>query len=198
MLTHEINGHRRTAAVGVLLLAALAGGFAWRSSAFGSGAAGPAQETTCTSACAAAGSGSVASSTASAASTTPASFPTDRRIVVYKLKTCGCCGSYADYLRRQGFEVEIKEVRDLDSIHGQYGVPDELASCHTSVVGGYAVEGHVPVEAIEKLLAEKPPLKGVALPAMPLGSPGMTGEKSGPFTITAFDEKGPGETFVTL
>jgi hypothetical protein len=120
------------------------------------------------------------------------SFAGDRRAVatLYKDPDCGCCSGYADHLRRSGFEVSVVETRDLAPIKRRYGVPADLEGCHTTVVGGYAVEGHVPISAVRRLLAERPPVKGISLPGMPSGSPGMGGEKQGPFTVLAFGGTG--------
>ena len=103
--------------------------------------------------------------------------------VLYKDPNCGCCGEYAKVLESEGFRVQIKETTALDALRRMAGVPDKLASCHTMTVGPYLVEGHVPVAAIRKLLAEKPEIRGIALPGMPQGSPGMTGVKEGPFVV---------------
>jgi hypothetical protein len=103
--------------------------------------------------------------------------------LMYKNPQCGCCEEYASYLRRNGFKVTVKETHNMSLISQQNGVPEKLAGCHTMLVGGYVVEGHVPVAAIDKLLKERPHIKGIALPGMPEGSPGMTGVKTEPFTI---------------
>lgn len=102
---------------------------------------------------------------------------------MYKNPQCGCCEQYAKYLRRNGFNVTVTETHNMSLISRQNGVPEKLAGCHTMLVGGYVVEGHVPVSAINKLLAERPNIKGISLPGMPEGSPGMTGQKIEPFTI---------------
>ena len=102
---------------------------------------------------------------------------------MYKNPQCGCCEQYAKYLRRSGFKVTVTETHNMSLISRQNGVPEKLAGCHTMLVGGYVVEGHVPVSAIKKLLAERPNIKGISLPGMPEGSPGMTGQKAEPFII---------------
>lgn len=104
---------------------------------------------------------------------------------MYKDPFCGCCTGHADYLRDNGFEVEVVETpaEKLAAVKQLHQVPPALQGCHTLLVEGYVVEGHVPVEAIEKLLAEKPDITGIALPGMPLGSPGMGGEKEAPFQV---------------
>jgi len=104
-------------------------------------------------------------------------------VEMFKNPQCGCCDQYAKYLRRHGFRVEVKETHEMSRISRERGVPEKLAGCHTSVIDGYVVEGHVPVGAIRKLLSERPRIKGISLPGMPEGSPGMTGEKAAPFEI---------------
>jgi hypothetical protein len=106
--------------------------------------------------------------------------------VMYASPTCGCCRQYAEYLRDNGHSVEPRYVDDLADIKDSAGVPAAVESCHTTLIGGYVVEGHVPVEAIDKLLRERPGIDGIALPDMPAGSPGMGGTKTGPFEIRSF------------
>ena len=106
-----------------------------------------------------------------------------RTATLYKNPACACCETYADYLRDNGFEVAVEATHDLPLLHRQHGVPDPLVGCHTTLVEGYVVEGHVPVRTLLRLLTEKPAIKGISLPGMPAGSPGMFGEKTEPFTI---------------
>jgi hypothetical protein len=121
------------------------------------------------------------------------------KVVVYKTATCGCCGVYTSYLKREGYDVEINTLNDLTEIKRELGVPHELMSCHTSKVAGYVVEGHIPEEAIAKLLAEKPDIKGIGMAGMPIGSPGMPGPKEGPFVIYEITNDGTqGDVFITL
>jgi hypothetical protein len=94
-------------------------------------------------------------------------------IIVHKDPNCGCCGAWIEHLRRAGFSATGRDVADLYAIKERLGVPSELASCHTAEVGGYIVEGHVPADAVARLLAERPAATGLAVPGMPLGSPGM-------------------------
>lgn len=96
--------------------------------------------------------------------------------------SCGCCSGWADHIRAAGFPVEIKETAEINRLKARLGVPQALASCHTAEVGGYVIEGHVPVGAIMRLLAEKPQAKGLAVPGMPIGSPGMAVEGAAPDT----------------
>ena len=104
-------------------------------------------------------------------------------VQLYKNPNCTCCEGYAGYLRSHGFTVTTTPTHNLSLIRRQHGVPEKLAGCHTTIVDGYVVEGHVPVAVLNKLLAERPNIKGISLPGMPEGSPGMTGRKSEPFTI---------------
>lgn len=99
--------------------------------------------------------------------------PAAPEAVVYKTPTCGCCGGWVDHLAAAGFRTRVIVQEDLAPVRARYGVPDALTSCHTGVVGGYAVEGHVPAEDVKRLLRERPAARGVAVPGMPLGSPGM-------------------------
>ena len=100
-------------------------------------------------------------------------------------------------MTEKGFQVEVAYLEDRSAMRQQYGIPNKFASCHTAIIGGYAVEGHVPVEAIDKLLTEKPNLRGIALPGMPSGSPGMDGTLAGPLTIYALSDGAPLE-FMTI
>jgi hypothetical protein len=124
----------------------------------------------------------------------PAGAEGSRIATLYKNPQCGCCEGYADYLRDNGFEVTVKPTHDLPLLHRQHGVPEELVGCHTTLVDGYVVEGHVPINALLRLLKERPDIKGISLPGMPAGSPGMSGEKTAPFTIYEIGE-GPTEVY---
>ncbi len=120
-----------------------------------------------------------------------------KKVTLYKSPTCGCCVSHAAYLRRNGFEVEIVKTEDMDAIKEQYNIPSRSQSCHTTVTGDYVVEGHVPIEAIDKLLTEQPDIDGIALPDMPSGSPGMPGPQTEPFVVQALSD-GQISTFTEL
>ncbi len=113
-----------------------------------------------------------------------------QKVVVYKDSSCGCCAGYISLLEQEGYEVETIITSNMSSIKEKYKIPNNMESCHTSVFGDYVVEGHVPFEAISKLLREKPDIKGITLPGMPLGSPGMSGTKKEPFTVYALAEQG--------
>jgi len=94
-------------------------------------------------------------------------------LAVYKSPTCGCCGAWVEHMTAAGFQARITEVTDPGSVRSAQGVPASVASCHTAVIGGYVLEGHVPAEDVRRLLAERPDALGLAVPAMPPGSPGM-------------------------
>jgi hypothetical protein len=102
---------------------------------------------------------------------------------------CSCCEGHAAYLRQQGFKVNVTTSDNMSLIRRQHGVPEKLVGCHIAFVDGYVIEGHVPASAINKLLAERPKIKGISLPGMPEGSPGMTGVKTEPFTIYEISEE---------
>lgn len=106
-----------------------------------------------------------------------------KKVTLYKDPQCGCCEGYADYLRGNGFEVSIVPTHDLPLLDEKYGIATALSPCHISIIGGYVVGGHVPIEIVNRLLAERPQITGITLPGMPQGSPGMSGRKTEPFTI---------------
>lgn len=103
--------------------------------------------------------------------------------VLYKNPQCVCCEAYADYLRKNGFEVTVKPTHDMPLIKQQHGVPERLEGCHTTLIDGYVIEGHVAVAAINRLLTERPKITGISLPGMPMGSPGMAGAKTEPLVV---------------
>lgn len=106
-----------------------------------------------------------------------------KQATLYKNPQCDCCHQYAGYLLLHGIRVKEFNTHDLAQIKRQHGVPPQLNGCHTMLIDGYVVEGHVPVNTLRRLLAERPDIKGISLPGMPQGSPGMTGRKAEPFTI---------------
>lgn len=111
--------------------------------------------------------------TSIAASAFPAAAETLPKMTVTKDPSCGCCSGWVDHIRKAGFPVEVAESPEINRLKVRLGVPQALASCHTAEVGGYVVEGHVPADAVKRLLAERPQAKGLAVPGMPVGSPGM-------------------------
>ncbi len=118
-------------------------------------------------------------------------------ITIYKDPSCGCCSAWADHLTSAGFTASVDESADMAAIKAKFGVPDDLTSCHTGVVGGYAIEGHVPAEDIKRLLKEKPAALGLAVPGMPVNSPGMEveGEVGERYTVWLFAKGGKRTAF---
>ena len=117
-------------------------------------------------------------------------------LTMTKSPTCGCCGAWAERMRAAGFVVVAKIAADVTPTARRLGVPDRLRSCHTAEIGGYAIEGHVPAADIKRLLAEKPRAAGIAVPGMPMGSPGM--EHAGhaePYETVLFDRTGKTRVF---
>jgi len=117
------------------------------------------------------------------------------KILVYKSPTCGCCTAWVDHLNASGFEVTARNVADVAPIKERYGIPARLASCHTGVVGGYAIEGHVPAADIQRLLREKPKAIGLAVPGMPMGSPGMEGSRKDRFDVMLVAQGGASRVY---
>ena len=111
-------------------------------------------------------------------------------IAVYKDPGCQCCAKWVKHLSANGFVTTVRDTSDMASVKRTMGVPEALQSCHTAVVGKYVVEGHVPADVIKKLLAEKPAVMGLAVPGMPMGSPGMEGSPKDPYNIIAFERDG--------
>ncbi|MBJ7412596.1 MAG: DUF411 domain-containing protein [Phenylobacterium sp.] len=121
-----------------------------------------------------------------------------RELTVYKTPWCGCCKGWVTHMTRSGFRVKVVELEDLAPIREQYGVPFRLSSCHTGVVGGYVVEGHVPPADVARLLRERPRGLGLTVPGMPIGSPGMEqpGGATEPYeTLLLLDRTGRTRTF---
>jgi len=126
-------------------------------------------------------------------------FADEIKATLYKNPQCTCCEGYAAYLRQNGFDVDVKPTNDLAEISQKAGVPEKYQGCHTMFVEGYVVDGHVPVEIVRKLLAERPAIAGITLPGMPAGSPGMTGRKTQTFVIYAVTKDGkPPTVYVTV
>ena len=122
----------------------------------------------------------------------------DVPIEVYKTPTCGCCAKWVEHLKANGFSPKVIEVSSTAEYRKKFGVPENLQSCHTAVVGGYTVEGHVPAADIHRLLAKPGKLKGIAVPGMPMGSPGMEqGSRRDAYTVFGFDAAGAVSEFKT-
>lgn len=122
---------------------------------------------------------------------TNASLAIAEEATLYKNPQCGCCESYADYLRENGFTVTVKPTHELVAISREAGIPDDFQGCHLAFIDDYVVSGHVPVATVNRLLSERPDIKGVTLPGMPMGSPGMSGAKTESFTIYTVGEDKP-------
>ena len=111
-------------------------------------------------------------------------------VTLYKNPTCACCGDWAEHMRANGFRVDVNEGADLARVKQDLGVPFRAASCHTAEVGGYALEGHVPADAVNQLLRDRPDIAGLAVPGMPVGVPGMPGEGFGSYDVLALQKDG--------
>lgn len=109
---------------------------------------------------------------------------------VYRSPSCGCCEKWVEHLEENGFKVKREDANDRTPLKMRHGVPYQLASCHTAVIGDYVVEGHVPADVIRRMLEEKPDIKGIGVPGMPIGSPGMEGPNPESYDIIAFGEDG--------
>lgn len=116
-------------------------------------------------------------------------------VVVYKSPTCGCCAAWVEHMRGAGFQVRAVDTGDLAATKSELGVAPALQSCHTAVVDGYVVEGHVPADVVRRLLEEQPDVAGLAVPGMPVGSPGMEGPNPRPYDVLAFTEDGSARVF---
>ena len=112
-------------------------------------------------------------------------------ITVYKSESCGCCAKWVEHMQKHGFRVIARNVDDLAAVKAKHGVPAALGSCHTAIVGRYVIEGHVPADVVQRLLVEKPTnVKGLAVPGMPPGSPGMESPTPQRYEVVAFDTRG--------
>jgi hypothetical protein len=133
-----------------------------------------------------------------AATTPDQSLPT---VVVYKTATCGCCGGWVEHMREAGFTVDARDVPsniELMRVKVDAGVPGAMTTCHTSLVDGYVVEGHVPADQVRRLLAERPDVAGIAVPGMPIGSPGMEGPGAQSYRVYSFDRRGGNVVFAEV
>jgi hypothetical protein len=123
-------------------------------------------------------------------------------VQVYKTPTCGCCSKWVDHMRYAGFTVHAEDVSQqaLDAVKLKYGVPATVNSCHTARLAGYIVEGHIPADAVKKMLKERPKVVGIAVPGMPIGSPGMEipGVRAQQYDVLSFDKTGATKVFLTI
>ncbi len=120
----------------------------------------------------------------------PGESPAEADIHVYKSPTCGCCAKWVDHMQAAGFKVSVENVVDMAAVKERTGVPFDLSSCHTAIVGDYVIEGHVPARVVLAFLDEAPELAGIAVPGMPIGSPGMEGPYPQAYDVIAFDKDG--------
>jgi hypothetical protein len=117
-------------------------------------------------------------------------------VQVYKDPSCSCCAKWVEHLKQHGFTVSIETVPDTSVYRKKFGIPDNMASCHTGLIEGYALEGHVPAPEIQRVLKERPKAKGLAVPGMPLGSPGMeVGTTQQPYSVMLVDAQGKGSVY---
>jgi len=124
--------------------------------------------------------------------------PRSLAIDVYKSSTCGCCGNWVKHLQQNGFAPRVTESDDLTGVKTTHQVPRRVQSCHTAVVDGYVIEGHVPAREIRRLLEERPPVAGLAVPGMPVGSPGMeVGSRVEAYDVLTFDRQGRTKVFAS-
>ena len=119
-------------------------------------------------------------------------------LIVTKSATCGCCKHWVEHMRKAGFDVQVREVADVTPVARRLGVPDRLRSCHTSQIGGYVIEGHVPAADVKRLLATKPKAVGISVPGMVVGSPGMEhGDHKEAYQVLLFDKVGKTKVFAS-
>ena len=116
-------------------------------------------------------------------------------ITVYRDPNCGCCTKWIEHLIKHGFRVKDNKSDDMSEIKRELGVPKKLESCHTGLVNGYVIEGHVPAADVQRLLKEKPKVAGLAVPGMPMGSPGMEGPRTDRYDVVSFDKSGSTKVF---
>jgi len=119
-------------------------------------------------------------------------------MVVYKDPNCGCCHAWADAMKKAGYLVTAENVDDLDAVKKRFAVPADLQGCHTAVVAGYYIEGHVPLDAVTRLLAEKPEIAGLAVPGMPAGSLGMGDDPGASYDVIAVGKDGAGKLYQSV
>ncbi len=124
------------------------------------------------------------------------SYSGNKDITVYRSPSCGCCGLWIEHMQKHGFQVNEIKTDNMEAIKKQYNLPSNLASCHTAIIDGYVMEGHIPGDDIKRFLKQKPDATGLTVPAMSLGTPGMeAGERKQPFAVLAFDDGGTVKVF---
>ncbi|HAC63271.1 MAG TPA: metal-binding protein, partial [Cyanothece sp. UBA12306] len=124
------------------------------------------------------------------------SYSGNKNITVYRSPSCGCCGEWIKHLEKHGFQVTDLKTDKIEAIKQENNISSDLASCHTGIIDGYVMEGHIPADDIKRFLTEKPDWQGLTVPQMPLGSPGMeSGDRKQPFDVLAFNNKGKIKVF---
>ena len=128
---------------------------------------------------------------------TEADYSGTTEMTVYRSPTCGCCGVWVDHAQKHGFKIEDIKTDEMEALKQKHNIPAELASCHTTIIDGYVMEGHIPADDIKRFLTEQPEgLVGLAVPGMPIGTPGMEAKDiKQPFQVLAFNDKGEVEVF---
>ncbi len=128
--------------------------------------------------------------------TASAEAPALTKMTVYKSPTCGCCAKWVEHMKKAGFDLTVTDTDNVSLIKAEHKVPSNLAACHTAIVNGYVVEGHVPEDVIRKMLAEKPKISGIAVAGMPMGAPGMETEGvPQTYDVMAFDATGTSHVY---
>lgn len=127
---------------------------------------------------------------------TEPNYSETRDMTVYRSPSCGCCGVWIEHAQKHGFKIEDIKTDEIEALKQKHNIPAELASCHTTIIDGYVMEGHIPVDDIKRFLAAKPNMTGLAVPGMPIGTPGMEARDiKQPFQVLAFNDKGEVEVF---
>ncbi len=117
-------------------------------------------------------------------------------MTVYRSPSCGCCGMWVEHAKKHGFQIKDIKIEVMEALKQKHNIPTELASCHTTIIDGYVMEGHIPADDIKRFLAKKPDMVGLAVPGMPIGTPGMESRDiKQPFQVLAFNDKGEVEVF---
>ncbi|MGB0560455.1 MAG: DUF411 domain-containing protein [Spirulinaceae cyanobacterium] len=126
----------------------------------------------------------------------PLAIAPDVELTVFRSPTCGCCGAWIEHMEAAGFRIKDEVTEEMEAIKTKYGIANELESCHTTLADGYIVEGHIPATDVARLLTERPDVAGIAVPGMPIGSPGMeSGDYVEPYQVFSFTEEGTTEIF---
>ena len=145
----------------------------------------------------AAGFAGLALTTAATPSASDSAAPKKPVITVYKDPNCGCCKNWVEHLIKHGYTVSTKDTRGMNEIKRTLGVPPKVEACHTGLVNGYLIEGHVPAADIDRLLKQKPRVAGLAVPGMPMGSPGMEGPRTQHYEVLSFERNGKTRVFAS-